>query len=134
MTAPAPIAVRMTGISKSFGGIRALEIPESGMAAAKKIVPASAGTFPTHGGVFVGLVVGVILIIGGLTFFPALALGPIVEHLAIGQQAVDRLDDRGLACREHLLLERLFGRGHWVRAHGVTLYARRSGCDCRVTF
>ena len=43
----------------------------------------SAGTFPTDGGLFVGLVVGVILIIGGLTFFPALALGPIVEHLAM---------------------------------------------------
>ncbi|MBV8890168.1 MAG: potassium-transporting ATPase subunit KdpA [Alphaproteobacteria bacterium] len=55
----------------------------AGSLAAKKIVPASAGTFPTHGGLFVGLVVGVILIIGGLTFFPAVALGPIVEHLAM---------------------------------------------------
>ncbi|KRQ13936.1 K+-transporting ATPase ATPase A chain [Bradyrhizobium sp. USDA 4503] len=49
----------------------------------KKSIPASAGTFPTTGGLFVGLVIGVILIIGGLTFFPALALGPIVEHLAM---------------------------------------------------
>jgi len=55
----------------------------AGSLAAKKIVPVSAGTFPTHGGLFVGLVVGVILIIGGLTFFPALALGPIVEHFAM---------------------------------------------------
>jgi potassium-transporting ATPase potassium-binding subunit len=55
----------------------------AGSLAAKKIVPASAGTFPTNGGLFVGLVVGVIVIIGGLTFFPALALGPIVEHLAM---------------------------------------------------
>jgi K+-transporting ATPase ATPase A chain len=55
----------------------------AGSLAAKKIVPPSAGTFPTHGGLFVGLVVGVILIIGGLTFFPALALGPIVEHFAM---------------------------------------------------
>ena len=54
----------------------------AGTLAAKKTVPASAGTFPTHGGLFVGLLVGVILIVGGLTFFPALALGPIVEHLA----------------------------------------------------
>ena len=54
----------------------------AGSLAAKKTVPASAGTFPTHGGLFIGLLVGVILIIGGLTFFPALALGPIVEHLA----------------------------------------------------
>src|SRR5471032_1410493 len=55
----------------------------AGSLAAKKSVPPSAGTFPTTGGLFVGLVVGVILIIGGLTFFPALALGPIVEHLAM---------------------------------------------------
>src|SRR4051812_27115966 len=49
----------------------------------KKSVPPSAGTFPTTGGLFIGLVVGVIVIIGGLTFFPALALGPIVEHFAM---------------------------------------------------
>jgi K+-transporting ATPase ATPase A chain len=57
----------------------------AGSLAAKKTHPASAGTFPTHGGLFVGLVVGVILIVGGLTFFPALALGPIVEHIAMTQ-------------------------------------------------
>jgi K+-transporting ATPase ATPase A chain len=55
----------------------------AGSLAAKKSIPASAGTFPTTGPLFVGLVVGVILIVGGLTFFPALALGPIVEHLAM---------------------------------------------------
>jgi K+-transporting ATPase ATPase A chain len=55
----------------------------AGSLAGKKSHPPSAGTFPTTGGLFVGLVVGVILIIGGLTFFPALALGPIVEHLAM---------------------------------------------------
>jgi potassium-transporting ATPase potassium-binding subunit len=49
----------------------------------KKIVPVSSGTFPTDGGLFVGLVVGVIIITGGLTFLPSLALGPIVEHLAM---------------------------------------------------
>jgi potassium-transporting ATPase potassium-binding subunit len=54
----------------------------AGSLAGKKSIPPSAGTLPTAGGLFVGLVVGVILIIGGLTFFPALALGPIVEHLA----------------------------------------------------
>ncbi|MEE7462679.1 potassium-transporting ATPase subunit KdpA, partial [Methylobacterium fujisawaense] len=54
----------------------------AGSLAAKKTVPASAGTFPTHGGLFVGLLVGVVLIMGGLTFFPSLALGPIVEHFA----------------------------------------------------
>ncbi len=55
----------------------------AGSLAAKKSVPASAGTFPTDGPLFVGLLVGVILIVGGLTFFPALAVGPIVEHLAM---------------------------------------------------
>jgi K+-transporting ATPase ATPase A chain len=55
----------------------------AGSLAAKTTVPPSAGTFPTTGGLFVGLVVGVIVIVGGLTFFPALALGPIVEHLAM---------------------------------------------------
>jgi potassium-transporting ATPase potassium-binding subunit len=55
----------------------------AGSLAAKKTIPASSGTFPTTGGLFVGLVVGVILIVGGLTFFPALALGPVVEQLAM---------------------------------------------------
>ena len=55
----------------------------AGSLIAKKTVPASAGTFPTDGPLFVGLLVGTILIVGGLTFFPALALGPIVEHLAM---------------------------------------------------
>jgi K+-transporting ATPase ATPase A chain len=49
----------------------------------KKRVPPSAGTFPTHGGLFVGLLVGVVLITGGLIYFPALSLGPIVEDLAM---------------------------------------------------
>jgi potassium-transporting ATPase potassium-binding subunit len=53
----------------------------AGSLAAKKTVATSAGTFPTTGGLFVGLLVGVIVIVGGLTFFPALALGPIAEHL-----------------------------------------------------
>ncbi|RUU32575.1 potassium-transporting ATPase subunit KdpA, partial [Mesorhizobium sp. M6A.T.Ca.TU.002.02.2.1] len=52
----------------------------AGSLVAKKTAPASAGTFPTDGPLFVGLLVGVILIVGGLTFFPALAVGPIVEH------------------------------------------------------
>ena len=53
----------------------------AGSLAAKKIVPASAGTFPTDNGLFVALLIGVILITGGLVYFPALALGPAVEHL-----------------------------------------------------
>jgi K+-transporting ATPase ATPase A chain len=55
----------------------------AGSLVAKKIVPPSAGTFPTHGLLFVGLLVGVILITGGLIYFPAFALGPIVEHLSM---------------------------------------------------
>ena len=55
----------------------------AGSLAAKKIVPTSAGTFPTNGGLFVGLVIGVILITGGLTFLPSLALGPVVEQLSM---------------------------------------------------
>jgi K+-transporting ATPase ATPase A chain len=55
----------------------------AGSLAGKKLVPPSAGTLPTTGGLFVGLVVGVILIIGGLTFFPALALGPVVEQVSM---------------------------------------------------
>jgi K+-transporting ATPase ATPase A chain len=55
----------------------------AGSLAAKKIVPASAGTFPTDSGLFVGLLIGVIVITGGLIYFPAISLGPVVEHLAM---------------------------------------------------
>lgn len=55
----------------------------AGSLAAKKLVPPTSGTFPTTGPLFVGLLLGVIVIVGGLTFFPALALGPVVEHLAM---------------------------------------------------
>jgi potassium-transporting ATPase potassium-binding subunit len=55
----------------------------AGSLAAKKHVPPSSGTFPTHTSLFVGLLIGVILIVGGLTFFPVLALGPIAEHMAM---------------------------------------------------
>jgi len=54
----------------------------AGSMAGKRRVAASAGTFPTTGPVFVGLLIGVILIVGALTYFPALALGPIAEELA----------------------------------------------------
>lgn len=47
----------------------------------KKLIPVGPGTLPTHGALFIGLLIGVVLIIGALTFIPALALGPIVEHL-----------------------------------------------------
>jgi K+-transporting ATPase ATPase A chain len=76
----------LTLASSMFVGRFFMIVPAMALAgslAGKKSIPASAGTLPTTGGLFVGLVVGVILIIGGLTFFPALALGPIVEHLAM---------------------------------------------------
>jgi potassium-transporting ATPase potassium-binding subunit len=53
----------------------------AGSLAAKKVVPASAGTFPTDNGLYVALLIGVIVITGGLIYFPALALGPVVEHV-----------------------------------------------------
>ncbi|WP_425228877.1 potassium-transporting ATPase subunit KdpA [Sphingomonas sp.] len=55
----------------------------AGSLAAKRYTPPSAGSFPTTGGLWVGLLVGVILILGGLTFLPSLALGPIADHLAM---------------------------------------------------
>jgi K+-transporting ATPase ATPase A chain len=55
----------------------------AGSMARKQPVPPSVGTFPTHTPLFGGLVIGVVVIVAGLTFFPALALGPIVEHLSL---------------------------------------------------
>jgi K+-transporting ATPase ATPase A chain len=55
----------------------------AGSLAAKPKLAPSTGTLPTHGGLFIGLLIGVILILGGLQFFPALALGPIVEHFQV---------------------------------------------------
>jgi K+-transporting ATPase ATPase A chain len=68
-------------IGRFFLIIPALAI--GGSLAAKPKIPTTAGTLPTHTPLFGGLVVGVIIIVAGLTFFPALALGPILEHLSI---------------------------------------------------
>ena len=76
----------ITGAVAMFVGRFFMIIPAMAIAGSlveTKSIAASAGTFPTTGGLFSGLVVGVIVIVGGLTFFPALALGPIVEHLAM---------------------------------------------------
>jgi K+-transporting ATPase ATPase A chain len=76
----------ITGAVAMFVGRFWMIIPAmaiAGSLAVKKSIPVSAGTFPTTGGLFVGLVVGVIVIVGSLTFFPALALGPVVEQLAM---------------------------------------------------
>jgi K+-transporting ATPase ATPase A chain len=66
-------------------GIMIPALALGGVLAAKNVVPESLGTFRTDNGMFVGLTIGVIVIIGGLTFFPALALGPIVEQLSHGK-------------------------------------------------
>ena len=71
------------GLAMLFGRLLFI-VPVMAMAGslvAKKRVPASNGTFPTTGGLFAGLLLGVILIVGALTFFPALTLGPVLEHL-----------------------------------------------------
>ena len=57
----------------------------AGSLAAKRKVPVTSGTFPTHGPLFVVLLTGVVVIVGALTFFPALSLGPIVEHFLMYQ-------------------------------------------------
>jgi K+-transporting ATPase ATPase A chain len=54
----------------------------AGLLAGKRIVPASSGTLPTHGPLFIALLIGVVGIVGGLTFLPAIALGPVAELLA----------------------------------------------------
>ena len=71
------------GLATLFGRFWMLIPPLAiaGSLAGKKIVPVSAGTLPTHTPLFVALLVGTIILVGALTFFPALALGPIVEHL-----------------------------------------------------
>ncbi len=85
LTANSPFYNTTLGLAMIIGRF-AMIVPMlavAGSLAAKKIVPPSAGTFPTTGGLWVGLLIGVILIMGGLTYFPAIALGPVVEHLAM---------------------------------------------------
>ncbi len=77
----------MTGFNMMFGRF-AVAVPAlalAGALAGKKAVPESAGTFTTHSGIFVALLIGVIVIVGALTFLPADSLGPIVEHLLMLQ-------------------------------------------------
>ena len=98
----------LTGAVAMFVGRFFMIIPAmaiAGSLAEKKSVPPSAGTFPTTGGLFVGLVVGVIVIVGGLTFFPALALGP---HRRAAR------DDRGHAVLIGFI--RSYGNGYFQTA------------------
>ena len=59
------------------------QLAMAGSLAAKKRIPVSAGTLPTHGPLFVALLIGVVLLVGLLNYVPALALGPVFEHLAL---------------------------------------------------
>ncbi|MFA5938264.1 MAG: potassium-transporting ATPase subunit KdpA [Sinimarinibacterium sp.] len=90
LTANTPFTNPMLGMCMWLGryGVIVPVLAIAGSLAAKKIVPASSGTFPTHGALFVGLLIGVIFIVGALTFFPVLALGPLAEHfsVAVGTQ------------------------------------------------
>lgn len=85
LTAGTPFYNGMLGIAMWLGRffviVPALAI--AGSLAAKRHVPASSGSFPTTGSLWIGLLVGIILILGGLTFLPSLALGPIADHLAM---------------------------------------------------
>ncbi len=76
-----------TGLAMQFGRFMFILplLAIAGTLAAKKRVPVSVGTLPTHGPLFVGLLVATVVVVGALTFFPALALGPIVEHFLMHQ-------------------------------------------------
>ena len=99
--------------------------------AAKKTVPASAGTFPTTGGLFIGLVVGVIVIIGGLTFFPALALGPIVEQLSINAGTLFSANYRSTAMETTATRKPLRSRRYSISRSSCRRSARRSSNSIR---
>jgi K+-transporting ATPase ATPase A chain len=87
LTGNSPFYNVIGGIDMLIGrfGIMIPALALGGMLAAKNVVPASLGTFRTDNTMFVGLVIGVIIIIGGLTFFPAVSLGPLVEQLSHGK-------------------------------------------------
>jgi len=83
LNANTPFYNLLLGIAMWIGrfGVIIPVLSIAGSMVGKKAAPPSPGTFPTDGGVFIGLLIAVILIVGALTFFPALTLGPIVEHL-----------------------------------------------------
>jgi K+-transporting ATPase ATPase A chain len=84
-TANLPYTDTMLGLAMLIGRYAYIVplLAVAGSLASKRAAPVSAGTFPTHAPLFVGLLIGVILIIGGLTFFPVLVLGPVAEHFAM---------------------------------------------------
>ncbi len=85
LTAGTPFYNSLLGIAMWLGRFFVIVpmLAIAGSLAAKKYTPASAGSFPTTGGLWVGLLVGIVLIVGGLTFLPSLALGPVADHLAM---------------------------------------------------
>nr|B0SYJ7.1 RecName: Full=Potassium-transporting ATPase potassium-binding subunit; AltName: Full=ATP phosphohydrolase [potassium-transporting] A chain; AltName: Full=Potassium-binding and translocating subunit A; AltName: Full=Potassium-translocating ATPase A chain [Caulobacter sp. K31] len=85
LTANAPWWDTTMGVAMAMGRFMPIVavLAMAGSLVGKPKLAPSAGTLPTHGGLFVGLLIGVILILGGLQFFPALALGPIVEHFQV---------------------------------------------------
>jgi len=85
LTANTPYYNGLLGVAMWFGRFFVIVpmLAIAGSLAAKKYTPESAGSFPTTGGLWVGLLVGIILILGGLTFLPSLALGPIADHLSM---------------------------------------------------
>ena len=84
LTAATPFYDTTLGLAMFLGRfpVKIFALAMAGALAKKKIVPASAGTLPTHTPLFVVMLVGVVIVVGALTFIPALALGPLVEHLA----------------------------------------------------
>jgi K+-transporting ATPase ATPase A chain len=85
LTANTPYYNTLLGIAMWLGRFFVIVpmLAIAGSLAAKKHVPESAGSFPTTGGLWVGMLIGIILILGGLTFLPSLALGPIADHLSM---------------------------------------------------
>ncbi len=83
LTANTPYYNAMLGVAMWIGRFFIIVpmLAIAGSLAAKKHIPESTGSFPTTGGLWVGLLVGIILVLGGLTFLPSLALGPIADHL-----------------------------------------------------
>ena len=85
LSANTPFYTGLLGIAMWFGrfGVIVPVLAMAGSLAAKKRIAVTAGTLPTHGPLFVTLLIGTVLLVGLLNYVPALALGPLVEHLAL---------------------------------------------------
>jgi K+-transporting ATPase ATPase A chain len=85
LAASAPFWTRATDVAMLVGryGVLVPVLAIAGALARKRALPPTAGTLPTHGPLFTGLLVATVLLVGALTFLPALALGPLVEHLQL---------------------------------------------------